>query len=166
MPKKPHSSDLRKGRISLPGVCYFITTNVNDKRFLIPFPDGAEFVIGSLRWLRGNKRVWLGGYVVMDNHVHFLIVLREGYALAGILGSFKTYTAARVNQLLKRAGIFWQEGYYDHAVRDDADFWGCLEYMHANPVKRGLVERPEEYAYSTAHPLRAGDIDWNALGYS
>jgi putative transposase len=164
MPDEPHGANLRKGRISLPGVCYFITTNVERNCPLIPFPDGAALIIGSLRWLHENDRVRLAGYVVMDNHVHFMIVLQETFTLPSILDSFKTYTATRINRLLKRKGTFWQEGYWDHAIRDEADFWGHLKYIHNNPVRRGLVERPEDYGYSTAHPSHMGDIDWNALG--
>jgi len=161
-----HAADLRKGRVSLPGVCYFITTDVERGCPPIPFPEGAELVIECWRWLRDHRRTWNGGYVVMDDHVHFLMLLREGFTLPRVLDSFKTYTATRINQILGRKGIFWQEGYYDHAIRDESDFWACLNYMHNNPVRRGWVERPEDYAYSTAHPSRADDIDWEALGYS
>ncbi len=165
MSERPHGANLRKGRVSLPGVCYFITTDVHDRRVRIPFPDGAELCIDSLRWLRDNGRVWLAGYVIMDDHSHFMIVLRGEHALKSVLDSFKTYTATRINRVLKRKGTFWQEGYWDHAIRDEPDFWEHLEYMHNNPVRRGIVERPEDYPYSTAHPSRAGDIDWEALGY-
>ena len=166
MSEKPHASNLRKGRISLPGVCYFITTDVDDKSIPIPFAAGAELCIDCLRWLRDNGRVWRAGYAIMDDHVHFMIVLRGEHTLKRVLDSFKTYTATRIHRLLERKGKFWQEGYYDHAIRDEPDFWEHLIYMHNNPVRRGRVERPEDYAYSTAHPSRAGEIDWEALGYA
>jgi len=166
MSEKPHGANLRKGRISLPGVCYFITTNVERGRPPIPFPAGAELIIESLRWLRDEGRVWRAGYVIMNDHTHFMIVLRGEHTLASALRSLKTFTAQRINSLLGRAGAYWQAGYYDHAIRDEPDFWTRLNYMHNNPVRRHLVERAEEYAYSTAHSSRAGDIDWAALGYT
>jgi len=77
------------------------------------FPGWRRLIIDCWRWLRDHRRIWVGGYVVMDDHVHVLMMLREGSTLARVLDSFKTYTATRINRILARKGAFWQEGYYD-----------------------------------------------------
>ena len=47
--------------------------------------------------------------------------------------------------------MLWEEGFYDHRIRDRGDFEDILEYTHRNPVEKGLVEIPEAWPYSTAH---------------
>ena len=46
----------------------------------------------------------------------------------------------------------WQRGFTDHRIRDAADFELHRGYIHRNPVKRGLVEKPQEYRYCSAYP--------------
>jgi len=163
MGDKPHSSDLRKGRFSAPGLVYFITSNVAHKRPLL-LPEGREIVIASLKWARDNGRIWLLGYVIMDDHFHCLYMLREGHSLSKVMNNLKRHVSRQINLQSQVLGQFWQEGYHDHAIRDLDDFWHHFHYMHNNPVRRGWVERAEDYLWSTAHPSRATDKDWNALG--
>ncbi len=163
--EKPHAHALRKGRYSAPGWVYFVTTNVERQQPLLE-PPGREIVIATLKWLGDNRRIWLLGYVIMDNHFHALFLLREGFTLAKVMMSLKRHTAREINKQLGRIGEFWQEGYHDHAIRDEADFWNHFHYTHTNPVRRGWVEKAEDYLWSTAHPTRQGDVDWQALGYA
>jgi putative transposase len=163
MADTPHSADLRKGRFSAPGLVYFITSNVQEKRPLL-YPDGREVVITSLKWLRDNGRIWLLGYATMDNHFHCLLTLRDAYTLPRVMNSLKRHTSSEINELAQVERQFWQEGYHDHGIRNLDDFRGHFHYMHHNPVRRGWVEKAEDYLWSTAHAFRAGDIDWDALG--
>jgi putative transposase len=155
---------LRKGRYSVAGRVYFITTNVIRRQPLL-VPPAREVIIGALRWSRDQGRLWLLGYTIMDDHFHTLFMLREGYSLSKLLDSLKTFTAREINRQRGQAGEFWQEGFHDHAIRDAGDFNHHLNYIHENPVRREWVERADDYAWSTAHPARQGDIDWHALGY-
>ncbi len=158
----PHTSALRKGRYSAPGKVYFITNIVEGRQALI-LPAGRDLIIEAFRWARDNARFWLLGYVVMDNHFHVMFMLREGYDLPKVMMSLKRHTAREINKRLGREGNFWQSGYHDHAIRDEADFWNHVRYIHNNPVKRGWVENAEDYLWSTAHPTRQGDVDWQAV---
>jgi hypothetical protein len=56
------------------------------------------------------------------------------------------------NRLLGRTGPFWQREYYDHLVRDEADFVRCIDYTINNSVKASLCERWEDWAASGLHP--------------
>jgi hypothetical protein len=66
--------------------------------------------------------------------------------LADALKSLKQGVARR---LIGDAEHFWQKRYYDFNVRDHAQFLEKLHYIHCNPVKRGLCERPEDWAWSS-----------------
>ena len=45
----------------------------------------------------------------------------------------------------------WQRRYWEHLIRDDADFRAHMAYVHINPLKHGLVKRVSEWPYSTSH---------------
>jgi putative DNA methylase len=71
--------------------------------------------------------------------------------LARIMHSLKSYTAHEANNILNRAGTFWQAESYDHWVRDDDELDRIVYYIRANPVKAELVERPEDWYWCSCH---------------
>ncbi len=116
-------------------------------------PAIATMVVRALRHFDGT-RYHLHAWCVMPNHVHVVFTAQDD--LASILHSWKSYTANRANKLLGRSGEFWQREYYDHLVRDEADFARCVEYTLNNPVKAGLCQTPEEWPWSGVGRLDAG----------
>jgi REP element-mobilizing transposase RayT len=100
-------------------------------------------------------------WVVMPNHVHTLIETIEGYPLHTILHSWKSYTANKANQILGRRGRFWFPEYFDRYIRDERHFANAVRYIHENPVKAGLVERPEEWPFSSARLLEGTRPSWS-----
>jgi putative DNA methylase len=114
----------------------------------------------------------LWAYVVMPNHAHALLTpkLVEGsddeyVELETITKLIKGRTAREANQLLSRTGqSFWQDESYDHWVRDDMEFGRVINYIENNPVKAGLVKRPEEWRWSSASErVRRGWTDVRPL---
>ena len=90
----------------------------------------------------------LEAWVIFANHVHLLI--RPHVELARITRVLKSYTANRANQLLGRRGRpLWQIGSFDR-VRSAAEFEKIVRYIENNPLKAGLVTRPEEWKWSSA----------------
>ncbi|MDR1279857.1 MAG: transposase [Opitutaceae bacterium] len=85
-----------------------------------------------------GERYELLAWCIMPNHVHVILRPFNGYTLKSIVHSWKSWTAHQANRCLERTGAFWQEEYYDHLVRDEADYEHALEYLLANPVKAGL----------------------------
>lgn len=100
------------------------------------------------------------GYCVMPNHLHFIMVLLRHWELGALMQSFGSFTGHEINRRLGRHGTVWDSGYYDHAIRDEAEFETRLAYLHDNPVRAELVEHAEDWPFSTAHPRLAPDIDW------
>jgi putative DNA methylase len=87
----------------------------------------------------------------MPNHVHVLITPLNGNSLSPIVHSWKSFTAKEANKRLGRSGTFWQEEYFDRAIRDESHFRGAVEYIEYSPVRAGLIERPENWELSSAH---------------
>src|ERR1700674_1015061 len=93
------------------------------------------------------------GYVVMPEHVHLLVDEPERGTLAQAMQSLKQGVARRL--ALRAADAFWQARYYDFNLWSARKFVEKLRYIHRNPVERGLVARPEDWAWSSfRHYLR------------
>ncbi len=102
--------------------------------------------------LVGIARILLHAVVIMPDHVHLLLrPLRDPngwpYPLVDILQCLKGSTAHRINKLLSRAGPVWEEESFDHVLRSDESLKHKVEYIRQNPVRRGLVGRPEDYRW-------------------
>jgi REP element-mobilizing transposase RayT len=97
----------------------------------------ANSVVQALRHF-DDVRYRIFAWRIMPNHVHVIFQPLEANALAGILHSWKSYTAKEANRLLKRTGSFWQREYYDHLVRDEEDFGRIVRYVLENPRRAGL----------------------------
>ena len=119
-------------------------------------PEAAEIVCGALRY--GHEAAYdLHAWVVMPNHVHVLIVQREGHLLADILHAWKGFSAKRINALLCRDGALWQRDYFEPFIRDSEHFDRVRAYIAHNPVHAGLAAKPEAWPYSNATG-RSGDL--------
>ncbi len=96
-------------------------------------------------------RRWYGcyliAYVLMPEHVHLLISEPERSALAVVIQMLKQITSRK----LKPAATlrFWQPRYYDFPVWSQRKRVEKLRYIHRNPVKRGLVSRPEDWPWGS-----------------
>jgi putative transposase len=111
----------------------------------------ATLVIESLFRGEALGQYQLGPFVVMANHVHLLLL--PSIAPSLLLKSLKGTTAREANRLLHRTGEqFWQRESYDHWVRNEAEWTKIGSYIERNPVKAGLVERVEDYPWSSANP--------------
>ena len=106
--------------------------------------DLSAVVAKSLRHFDGVRYV-LYDYVVMPNHAHVLAAFPEPGAMRAQCGSWKHFTATRLNKALGRTGRFWQDESFDHLTRSDAQFERYREYIADNPA--GARLRPGEFAH-------------------
>ena len=110
-----------------------------------------------------NHRYRLIAWCVMPNHVHALIQTWDRWPLAGVLHSWKSYTANEANKLLNRTGTFWFREYHDRFIRDENHFAAAVKYIEQNPVKAGLAKVAAEWKWSSAWDRRlpAGNATTN-----
>ena len=104
-----------------------------------------------------SPRIHLYAAVVMPDHVHLLLSpLRDEngwpFPLPDILQCLKGTTAHRINRLLHTSGPVWEEESFDHVLRSDESLKEKCEYIRQNPVKAGLVQKPEDYRWLWLNP--------------
>jgi REP element-mobilizing transposase RayT len=97
-----------------------------------------------------GERYRLLAWCVMSNHVHVVAQQLEGWPLAKVVHSWKSFTANEVNRLLDRNGPLWQREYFDRFMRDDGHLGATIAYVENNPVAAGLVELPQDWRWSSA----------------
>jgi len=100
-------------------------------------------------WFSHGERHCLHAYVIMPDHVHLLLTPIAEWSLAKILQGIKGFTARQINRCLGRKGTFWQDESFDHLVRNELDWLDKFTYIHDNPVKSGLCNRPQDYPFSS-----------------
>ncbi|XGB23465.1 transposase [Streptomyces sp. II-2-2-2] len=141
------SPRLHHGRHSCIGTVYALTTITHARVPHFHQPDLARHVMQVLHAMEDEHRVCNLAWVVMPDHVHWLMQLRQG-SLGACLQRFKSRSSLLINRQSARNGPVWQAGYYDHALRKDEDLRRQATYILANPVRAGLAEVIGAYPFS------------------
>jgi REP element-mobilizing transposase RayT len=113
----------------------------------------AKTVLSALNAGQQRKMFTLHANVIMANHVHVLISPHS--PLAQITQQIKGATARDANLILGRTGSrFWQDESFDHWIRNPEEWQRARAYIERNPVVAGLVNKPEDWPWSSAsHPI-------------
>ena len=122
-------------------------------------PSIANMVQESLL-IFDSQRYRLLAWVVMPNHVHTLFQAIDGWTVAKIVSSWKKFMAGKIlddrrNSGKSPIGPVWHREYWDRYIRDRRHLEQVIQYIHANPVKAGLVAAPESWRWSSAYPGNA-----------
>jgi REP element-mobilizing transposase RayT len=120
-------------------------------------PEHARDLVLAHCLREADSRIHLYAMVAMPDHVHLLFQpLRDehgwAFPLVDILQCMKGATAHGINKLLHRSGPVWEEESFDHVLRSDESLREKVEYIRQNPVRRRLVERPEDYRWLWINP--------------
>ncbi len=135
---------------------HFVTFSCYHGKPLLADPQARDLLVQTLETVRRWYGFWLIGYVVMPEHIHLLLSEPERENLALVLQMLKQMVSRNLPPG-SRKGPFWQARYYDFNVWSEPKRVEKLRYIHRNPVKRGLVERPEDWLWSSFHHYLTGE---------
>lgn len=146
---------------------HFLTCTVVDWINVFNNPELAQIILNSLDFLQRQQRLTLHGYVIMENHLH---LIASAPNLSKEVANFKSFTARSIIDWLKQGQStylleqfrfhkqphkttqtyqLWQEGSHPQAIANEAMLVQKLEYIHNNPVRRGYVDDPAHWRYSS-----------------
>lgn len=118
----------------------------------LTYPESVGKKISDILHGMDDTAFRLYAYTIMPNHIHILFkpLERDGVpiGIAEIMQRIKGLTSREVNVILKRSGALWYREYYDHWVRNSNELVNIVEYIRQNPVKAGLVQRPEDWQWT------------------
>lgn len=165
---------VRYRRNLLPGGTFFFTVTLDDRRSSV-LVDHVDELRAAFRTAHGEKPFTIDAIAILPDHLHVIMTLPD--ADADFPGRWKRIKSLFTHRLAasgasiprNHRGEFalWQRRFWEHTVRDDAEFERCADYVHYNPVKHGLVASPVDWPHSSFHRyVRAGILpaDWGGSG--
>ena len=160
--------------LNLPGALHFVTANVLDR---VPIFTDSNVCVAFLDELTSLNRKWpsrLIAYVLMPDHFHLIANPRDG-RIREFIGELKSLSAKRIVKTSKRFRFHadvnghhvWQQSFKAVPLWSGWMIWQKINYIHANPVRAGLVSSTKDYPWSSFHSFYsqvesalAVDHDW------
>ena len=142
-----------------PACTYFVTTKAGQNRALFRVPEVARMLAKQLCHYRTQGKYWLHEFVIMPDHLHLLLTPHGTTSFERAVMLIKGGSSHAIHQARGHKMQIWQAGFYDWTVRDKADYQAKREYIWMNPVKAGLVEKPEDWAFGSA----SGEFQLDAM---
>ena len=154
---------------------YFVTSTIVGWLPVFTTAACCDILVSSFEYCRQHKGLKLYAWVIMENHFHAIVAAPD---LSRTMGDLKKFTARSLLEQLRSEHRewmeerfawlcarhktsehqVWQEGFHPQRVMSDAMMLQKLEYIHLNPVCRGLVASPEHWRYSSAHEQLPGAL--------
>jgi REP element-mobilizing transposase RayT len=144
----------------------FFTATILEWKHLLSHDKYKDIIIESLRYLVADGRVYVYGFVIMNNHIHIVWHIREGNRQEKVQQSFLKYTAQQIKFDLEKHHPEQLQDFYVGACDRHYQFWERnplsielwteavllqkLNYVHQNPVRAGLCGEGADYHYSSA----------------
>lgn len=155
----------------VPGGTYVFTLAIADRNrtWLVDRIDALSI---AFRIVRAWRPYTMPACVILPDHLHCIWTLPEGDSAFPerwnrIKGEFSRRMAGHEqrtrSRVSKRERGIWQRRYWEHVVRDERNLRRCIDYIHLNPVKHGLVARVADWPHSSFHRfVRDGRLpaDW------
>jgi putative transposase len=158
-------------RAFAPGGCWFFTVNLLDRRQEL-LVDHVEFLRHAFEQTRKNFAFDNAAIVVLPDHLHAIWTLPPGDAdfstrwrliKTHFAKSLPKHEPLDINRAMRGERGIWQRRFWEHLIRDDADYGRHIEYCYINPVKHGLVRRVQDWPHSSFHrDVKRGlfPMDW------
>lgn len=152
------------------GVVSFVTTTVMHFQNVFSISESYyEILVNSLKFVLRKYDSALIAYVLMPNHIHLILSIASTKILSSFMRDFKRHTSVKIRDQLilderfelierfkyysrydaKSGFKFWQERFDDFILYNEKTLEIKINYIHNNPVKKGLVKNPEDWKYSS-----------------
>jgi putative transposase len=140
----------RLRRIAVSDRYFFVTSNLDRNR--TPLGE-AEFqdLPSAIADAREELAFSLTAWILLPDHWHAIIYPRHPLAISSVLKTIKPCTTSAINHRRHEAGPLWQARFFDRILRTVKEYWETVDYIHMNPVRRGLVNRTEDWRWSSIH---------------
>ena len=137
--------------VRAPGT-YFVTSNTWQRRALFRKEAPARLFLDCLFRYRRDGNFLLHEFVLMPDHFHLLLTPAPHITLERALQFIKGGSSHHIRKELGYKFPIWQTGFDDHRIRSLRDYEQHRMYTHKNPTRGKLIEKEEEYPFSSLHP--------------
>ncbi len=163
-------------RAIIKGGTYFFTLVTHNRERLFSLPTNVSLLRNAFWYVKQQHPFIIDAFVLLPDHLHCIWTLpSEDHNFSTRWRLIKSYFSRQcdtlsqedvsVSRQRKQEKPIWQRRFWEHLIRDEADFQHHVEYIHYNPVKHDLVKAPMDWEYSSFHrSVRQGTYDmmWGA----
>ena len=139
----------RKARCSYGNGFFHVMVQGINKRYIFEKDIDKEEYLSLLLRYKEKFKITLLAYCIMDNHAHLLIYTDEIYEMSRYMRMVNSIFAKDYNKATGRVGYVFRDRFNSQYIYNKDYLLKCLKYIHMNPVKANIVDKPEEYSYST-----------------
>ncbi len=157
----------RLPRLTLPGYAHHVIQRGNNRQAIFLRPHDYTIWLQLAAECAQQCHVAIHAYVLMDNHFHVLATPESADGLPKMMQALGRRYVRYFNDQHARTGTLWEGRYKSTVIQAELHLLSCMAYMDLNPVRAGVVGRPEDYPWSsyrhyvgqrvdrliTAHPL-------------
>ena len=131
---------------------FFVSFATLERRVILQSVPLCDLLLDVVRDNRSQQRMEIHEFVFMPDHVHIILTPGPLVSLEKAMQYIKGGFSFRAKRELNFNRDVWQQGgYNEHRIKDALDYEQHVEYVWMNPVKAGIVARPEDFLYSSAH---------------
>ena len=109
----------------------------------------AAALLNSATFYADKGRWFIHLFLLMSDHIHALLLFPKEEVMSRVIGDRKRYQR-------KEHGVRWQDDFFDHRIRNTAEYFEKVEYIRRNPVVKGLCEKPENWTWVVESNPRGG----------
>jgi putative transposase len=139
----------RLARVSVPGYPYHVIQRGNNRQRIFMSDSDRETMRELLEENARRFDVVVHAFVLMDNHFHLLLTPNGDDSLPRMMQAVGRKYVRYFNDVHKRSGTLWEGRYKSALVQTDRYLLACMVYLDLNPVRAGLVTRPQDYPWSS-----------------
>ena len=143
---KGRAHALRAGRYSSTNMIYHVTWTTHQRHPSFHDFQTAQTFAQQILFFEKNQRAISLAWVIMPDHFHWLVQL-QAEPLSSLIKALKARSALAINKSQNKKGKFWQDGFYDRAVRNEDDLKSIARYIIANPIRAGLSQKVGDYPF-------------------
>jgi len=129
---------------------FFVSCRLLPHRQRLGEPE-FECLARVMRERREKHHFLLTAWVFLPDHWHAILFPRLPVTISTVMESIKVASTHRFNASRKESGLLWQPRFFDRALRTVKEYYENVEYIHPNPVRAGLVNRAEDWPWSSVH---------------
>ena len=131
---------------------FFVSSSIAGKRNLLQSDRSARLFIDVLYHYRSENRFLLHEFVILPDHFHLLITVGPEISIERAVQFIKGGFAFRAGREFGFRSPVWQRGFSEVRIYDAEAYARVHEYIAQNPVRGGLVQKPEDFPYSSTCP--------------
>lgn len=146
----------RRARLSIPGIPWHIIQRGNNRSVCFHAEEDYQFYLHYLEEFSTKFGCAVHAYVLMTNHVHLLLTPQHADSASLLMKHLGQRYVQYINRTYRRSGTLWEGRFRSCLTQTEEYLLACYRYIELNPVRAGMVVRPQDYRWSSYHA--------NALG--